>query len=60
MHPFAELCTMKNDEKYLPATEMDTAAESFLPQNFLGSNFFFTLLTVATLLLSALSVVIYL
>ena len=59
MRPFAELCIMKTDEKYLPATELRREAESFLPQKFLGSNFFFTLLTVATLLLSALSVVIY-
>ena len=49
---------MKNNRKIWPLTEIDVAVNEMLPEIPLVSRFFFTLLTLATLALSAVSVLI--
>ena len=47
---------MKNDRKIWPLTEIDLAVDGMLPEIPLHSRFFFTLLIMATLALSVVSV----
>jgi len=53
-----QLCTMKQKEKVLPITELDTAVEEMLPELPEYSHFFFIILIITTLFLSVISVIV--